>query len=77
LILLAQHPEKRIRDIASEIGITERAVQRIIAELADAGYLEVDKIGRRNRYAVDGNKYLRHPVESHCTIADLMRMIKD
>ena len=76
LILLAQYPEKRIRDIAAEVEITERAVQRIIAELVDAGYVTIDKIGRRNRYDVDQSKRLRHPVESHCTIGDLMRMIQ-
>lgn len=75
LLLLAQFPVMRIRDIAAEVDITERAVQRIIAELCDAGYLRIEKSGRRNRYIINEAKHLRHPVESHRTISYLLRMI--
>ncbi len=75
LILLAQDPEKRIRDIAVEVGITERAVQRILSELIEADFLKVKKKGRRNNYIVANQKSLRHPIESHRHIRDLIDMI--
>ena len=52
LLTIAAEPEIRIRDIASEVGITERAAHRIVADLEEAGYLKVTKVGRRNEYVV-------------------------
>lgn len=75
LISIAENPEARMRDIADRVGITERAVQRIIEDLTEAGYLRVEKMGRRNRYAVLVRKHLRHPVEEHVQIGDLLRII--
>jgi len=63
IILVAGDPDLRIRDIASRIGITERAAQRILADLEDAGYLTHHKIGRRNRYTVHIEGWLMHCVE--------------
>ncbi len=64
-----------MRDIAERVGITERAVQRIVEELTEAGYLRVDKIGRRNRYVVLARKFLRHPVEEHVQISKLLELV--
>ncbi len=75
LLLIAANPEMRMREIATVVGITERAVQRIIDELSAAGYLLVTKDGRRNRYQVILEKPLRHPVEGHCTIGELIRFV--
>ncbi len=75
LICIAQNPEARMRDIAERVGITERAVQRIVEELSDAGYLKVEKVGRRNTYNVMGKRYLRHPVEEHVQITELLGIV--
>ena len=50
LVAVARRPDARVREIADEVGITERAVQLILRELADQDYLEIFKEGRRNRY---------------------------
>mgnify|MGYP006442013059 CR=1 FL=1 len=76
LLFLAQNPFGRIRDIASEVGITERAVQRIIVELEADGYLEHIRDGRRNVYKVFSRKPLRHGIEKHRQLHDLIKLIK-
>ena len=75
LLLIAANPEMRMREMAVTVGITERAVQRIIDELSTAGYLTVTKDGRRNRYEVIKDKPLRHVVEGHCTIGELIQFV--
>lgn len=75
LILLSQHPAMVLREVAAHVGITERAVQRIIADLEAAGCIEIEKMGRRNRYRILNSQSLRHPIEAHHTIGDLVRMI--
>ena len=75
LLLIAANPEMRMREMAATVGITERAVQRIIEELGTYGYLIVSKDGRRNRYEVVRDRPLRHPVEGHCTIGELIQFV--
>jgi len=75
LVCLATDPEMRLRDVAGRVGITERAVQKIISELEAGQVLSHEKDGRRNRYTVHAQVPLRHPVESHCSVADLLRVI--
>lgn len=75
LLCLAKNPSERIRDIAAEVGITERAVQRIISELEEDGYLEHHRDGRRNVYKVFSRKPLRHSIEKHRQVHDLIRLI--
>lgn len=75
LILIKQDSSIVIREIAARVGITERAVQRIIAELEKGGFLEREKLGRQNHYRVLDNKPLRHPIERHKTIRDLLNLI--
>jgi len=77
LIRIATEPTIRIRDLAEEIGITERGVLRIIGELEDAGVLSHEREGRRNVYSIHRDKPLRHPVEKHCTVGDLLDAIVD
>ena len=76
LLCLAKNPSERIRDIALEVGITERAVQRIIVELEADEYLEHVRDGRRNVYKVFSRKPLRHCIEKHRRINDLIQLIK-
>jgi len=76
LFCLTQNPSERIRDIAAEVGITERTVQRVIVELEADGYLERIRDGRRNMYKVFSRKPLRHSVEKHRQVHDLIKLIK-
>jgi predicted transcriptional regulator len=75
LILLSQDPSLVLREVAARVGITERAVQRIIADLEEAGFIEREKVGRRNHYRIRTNRPLRHPIEAHRTIGDLVGLI--
>lgn len=76
LVCIAQRSDARVRDIAHEVGITERAVQRILKELEKGGVLERRRVGRRNHYEIREDVPLRHPLESHCTVADLIRLTR-
>lgn len=62
----------RLRDVAASIGITERAVQVIVADLENAGYLTRTRVGRRNRYAIDPTISLRHPADAKHSVGDLL-----
>lgn len=73
LLCLYRNPEITLREVAMLVGITERMVQKIVAELVDAGFLAVTKVGRRNTYEIMLNKTLRHPLESHCSIGDMLK----
>ena len=77
LICIVRDPHVRMRDLASQIGITERAVQRIVAELRDAGYLSLERRGRRNHYEVHTHLPMRHPIERHCATQNLLDAILD
>lgn len=66
--LLCHEPDLRMRDIADRVRITERAVQRIIHDLVEEGYLVVRKEGRRNHYDINFEAHLRHPLEAGVTI---------
>ncbi|HEV3154557.1 MAG TPA: winged helix-turn-helix domain-containing protein [Candidatus Baltobacteraceae bacterium] len=74
LIALAKDPDLRIRDLASEVGITERAVAQILTDLQAARVLTRRRVGRRNVYLVNANAPLRHAVESHRTVGDILRL---
>lgn len=75
LFCIAQDPEVRLRDVAARVGITERAVQRIVTDLESEGYLVVSKEGRRNRYAVRFDQPLRHPIERHRSVRALIELV--
>lgn len=77
LICLADSSSMRIRDIAREVGITERAVQRIVADLRDEGYISPHREGRCNTYEIHADKHLKHPIEAKRKIAELIEMIAD
>ena len=75
LLCLVNSPYMRMRDIANEVGITERAVQRIIADLRDEGYIDLHRHGRCNSYNINTEQRLKHPIEAHRSIADLIQLI--
>ena len=72
LLCIAEEPEMRIRDIAHDLQITERAAQRIVGELVQSGYVERDRIGRRNRYALAENMPVSLPVQRVSTLGSLL-----
>lgn len=74
LVCVARDPQVRMRDVAARVGITERAVQRIVSDLMEAGYLRCEKLGRRNRYHLDLSRPLRHPLEGDCAVGELMSL---
>jgi predicted transcriptional regulator len=73
LVMISREPDIRMRDIAQLVGITERAVQRIVDDLTVNGFLKVAKEGRRNHYEVQTTMKLRHLVGQSRTVGDLIR----
>jgi Mn-dependent DtxR family transcriptional regulator len=76
LLCISEKPNLRMRDLADLVGITERSVQRIVADLIDEGYVEIERDGRCNAYRTNGEMHLRHPIEAHKRVGDLLRLIK-
>ncbi|MEV4178882.1 MarR family transcriptional regulator [Nonomuraea sp. NPDC049709] len=74
LVEIARDPDIRLRDIATGIGITERAVQGIVRDLYEDGYLNRDRIGRRNRYSINLDQHFRYPTEAGLPIRLLIDM---
>ena len=76
LLELAEHPTDRLNDISERVGISRRAAQMIVADLVDAGYVQRERVGRRNRYSVDRSRPLRHrTIVSRSRVADLLRIL--
>jgi len=75
LICLARNAEQPLREVALAVGITERAVQRIVTELEEAGFLERKRVGRQNCYVIHTEGRLRHPMEAHRAIGDLLDVV--
>ena len=75
LVCLARNREARLRDVAADVGITERAVQKIVRDMQDAGFITVTKQGRCNRYRINRRKSLRHGLESHCSVGKLLSLV--
>jgi DNA-binding Lrp family transcriptional regulator len=76
LLCLVAQPDIRMRDIAQKIGLTERWVQQIIRELAASGYISRRRNGRRNEYLVHPQLPLRHPLEAHRSVQDMLELIQ-
>ena len=75
LAVLHTDPEKVLREVAIDVGITERAVQRIIQDLEEGGFIQRERVGRQNRYRVLKGQPLRHPIEANRKIGDLLKLI--
>ena len=75
LVCVARDPGIRLRDIATAVGITERAAHRIVSELVDAGYVVRERQGRRNRYQVRTKLPLRHPLAEEHEVGDLLQAL--
>jgi DNA-binding IclR family transcriptional regulator len=75
LLCIYRDPTSRLRDVSAEVGITERAAQRIVSELEDEGYLRRERSGRRNEYKLDPGVPLRHPLESGHSVGELLALL--
>lgn len=77
LLAIAVDPDARMRDIATDVGITERAVQRIVSDLIREGYVSSQRVGRRNRYVVNRDRPLRHRSTQRHRVSDLLAVLVD
>jgi predicted transcriptional regulator len=76
LFCIQRDPESRYRDIAERVGITERAAQRIVADLIESGYVESERVGRRNHYRINADVAMRHPAQDGHEVGDLLRLLE-
>jgi len=76
LLCLARDPEIRLRDVADRVGITERAAQRIVTDLVEAGYVARTRIGRRNRYTINPAVHMRHDAQQGQPIGSLLDVLQ-
>ena len=76
LLCIARQDDVRLRDIAESVGITERAAQRIVADLVEAGYVRREREGRRNRYIVNHDRAMRHPAQEDHQIGELLSLLR-
>jgi DNA-binding Lrp family transcriptional regulator len=76
LLCIQRDPDVRFRDIAQMVGITERAAQRIVADLIESGYVERERIGRRNHYRVNADIAMRHPSQEGHDVGELLRLLQ-
>jgi DNA-binding Lrp family transcriptional regulator len=76
LLCVQRDPDARFRDIAEMVGITERAAQRIVADLIESGYVESERIGRRNHYRVNTDVAMRHPAQEGHDVGELLRLLR-
>ncbi|MFD4411902.1 helix-turn-helix transcriptional regulator [Streptomyces sp. NPDC058466] len=75
LAAIAEDPSTRIRDMALRCRLTERAVQKIIADLEQGGYLSHTRRGRSNIYRIEPGTILRHPAEAGLSVTDLLGVL--
>lgn len=72
LLAVATDPDRRVSDIAAEVGITTRATVTILNDLEDAGYLRRTRIGRRTHYTVDPRRHFRHQLTADHEVGELL-----
>jgi len=77
LVCIAGDPGVRLREIGERVGITERAAHRIVAELADAGYITRQRDGRRNRYTINTHFPLPDPIAAGQNVGELLAILTD
>lgn len=77
LVHLHKSPDSRVRDIAEAVGITERSALSILSDLEEAGYITVERVGRRNHYRVVANRNFRHPAEAQKPISALLKIFSN
>lgn len=75
LLCIANDPDARMRFIAADVGITERAAQRIVADLIEAGYIDRTRVGRRNRYTIQTNLPITLPASRDVDLNSLLNVL--
>jgi DNA-binding MarR family transcriptional regulator len=75
LLCIAHDPGARMRDIAADVQITERAAQRIVADLIHAGYLDRERVGRRNRYTIQSSLPISLPAQRDVDLNSLLNVL--
>lgn len=75
LVCIHRTPDVRLKDVALQVGITERAVQKIVSELVAVGYIEISKAGRCNTYRISPDSKLRHPLEAETSVGDFLSLL--
>src|SRR5215467_721442 len=75
LVEIARNPQARMRDISTIVGLTERTVQAIVADLEAAGYLTRDRDGRRNRYTVNPDCWFRHSAQEGLRVGPFLDLL--
>jgi predicted transcriptional regulator len=75
LLCIADDPGIRLREIGERVGVTERAVHRIVGELVDAGYLTRERRGRRNHYTIRPQQPLPDPLVREQSVGDLLGVL--
>jgi predicted ArsR family transcriptional regulator len=76
LLCIQRNPNVRLRDVAETVGITERATQRIVTDLVEAGYVTRERVGRRNHYVLNRNIRMRHPSQFEHEIGELLDVLR-
>ena len=73
--MITRDPNVRLREIAAELGVTERTAQTIVNDLVDAGYVARTRVGNRSRYEVRMERPFRHPVERDHAVGELLSVL--
>ena len=76
LLEVAGTPDATVRQIAERVGLTERQSHRVLSDLVEAGYLERQRVGRRNQYRVDESLPMRHPVVADRRVGELLAALR-
>jgi DNA-binding MarR family transcriptional regulator len=76
LLCIARDPDMRMRTIAESVGITERAAQRIVHDLVESGFVQRERVGRRNRYVVNRELRMRHEAQHDHEIGELLDLLE-
>jgi DNA-binding MarR family transcriptional regulator len=76
LLGIAQNPDIRLRDLALNVGITERAAQRIVVDLVEAGYVKRRRVGRRNHYVINSKVEMRHAAQQGQPVGQLLNLLE-
>jgi DNA-binding Lrp family transcriptional regulator len=77
LVEIARNPRARIRDISAVVGLTNRTVQAIVADLETAGYLTRTRAGRRTRYSVNHDSLFRHPAQKGHRVCRFLTLLAE
>ncbi|MEI7643002.1 MAG: winged helix-turn-helix domain-containing protein [Chloroflexales bacterium] len=75
LLCIARSQRMTAKEIAEVVGITERAVQRLIRDLGESGYIMRVRVGRQNRYVINTDQPLRHPAQEGRPISELIDLL--